>query len=339
MSVALYRERSATDVINATFRFLRDYFGPLAKALLLLAGPPLILGSVASMFVTGASAATASASTMWLMLLQLLGTGVGGIIAMAVTIGAVQVAHVEGPSALTTSRLWGAVRTHGLSLFGRQLQLVLTIGLASGVIGGLIGGLAAAVGDSTGGILILAVLGLLFLGVLFYAIPAFMLLFPGQVDADRSISFSRCRTLMKGRWGQTLGVWFLATVITMVLFSVGWIPSVVMGMLKATGSNVAGTAGMVLVGAVAGVAQVFSPAVTYTAITFQYYNLVEQKEQVSLQEEVGRVEQSANADTAGPQTTAADEGEPHGEATVESDASSAEPASADDRRWQGGDQG
>ena len=334
MAVALYRERSATDVINTTFRFLRAHFGPLAKALLLLAGPPLILSSVAAMFVTGVSAAAASTSTILLSLLQFLGTVVGGIIAMAVSIAAVRIAHVEGPSALTTERLWDAVRTHGLALFGRQLQIVLTIGLASGLMGGVIGGLAATVGDTTGGILILVVLGLLALGVVLYAAPALMLLFPGQVDADRSISFSRCRTLMKGRWGQTLGVWLLATIITMILFSVGWIPSVVMGVLQATGANVAGTAGLVLAGGVAGVAQVFSPAVTHTAITFQYYNLVEQKEQVSLQEEVGRVEQSAQPDTAEAHTSAAED-EAGGEAAVESDVSAAEPASADDRRWQG----
>jgi hypothetical protein len=333
MSIALYRERSATDVINVTFRFLRAHFGPLVKALLLLAGPPLILGSVASMFVAGTSGATASAGAIGLLLLQFVGTAVGGVIAMAVAIGAVQVAHVEGPSALTTGRLWSAVRTHGLSLFGRQIQIGLTIGIGSAVFGGIIGGLAAGMGSSTGGILILVVLGVLFLGFVFYAAPMLTLLLPGQVDANRAVSISRCRTLMKGRWGQTLGVWLLATVITLILFSVGWIPQFVLGALEATGGNAAGSTSRLLAGGVAGVAQVFSPAVTYTAITFQYYNLVEQKEQVSLQEEVDRMEQSASGDTAASESPqAGDEGDG---AAVESEGPSSGADSDDDRRWQG----
>jgi hypothetical protein len=173
---------------------------------------------------------------------------------------------------------------------------------------------------------------------------------------------------MKGRWGQTLGVWLLATIITLILFSVGWIPQVVVGALEAMGGNVMGTAGLVLAGGVAGVAQVFSPAVTYTAITFQYYNLIEQKEQVSLQEEVSRVEQSAQTDTAQTDTAQTDTAQtdtaqtdtapsetdgtpaasPAAGATLAEDGSEAEDGddeavsssdsnSTDDRRWQDGD--
>jgi hypothetical protein len=345
MSIALYRERSATDVINATFRFLRAQFGPLAKGLFLLAGPPLILANVASMFVTGMSAATLDASAVGLLLVQGVGTLFGTVIAMTVAISAVQIAHVEGSSALTTRRLWEAVRTHGLSLFGRLLQIVLVCGVGGVVLGVVIGGVAGGIGGTLGTVLTV-LLSLLALGGFLYVAPAFTLLFAGQVDAERSISLSRCVTLMKGRWGQTVGVWLLASMINGILFSIGWIPKVVMTVLVAGGATVTGTVGLVLAGTIAGVASTLAPAIVNTATTLQYYNLVEQKEQVSLNEDVGRMEQAmgsatadantAEAGTAGGPSAAKDESG-SGEAVVESESSSSESDPTDDRRWQGGE--
>ena len=343
-SIALYRERSATDVINATFRFLRTQFVPLAKGLLFFAGPFFIASSVAAPFATNPQAAAAGAIRPGFFLVQVVGALIGGVMAMAVTIGGIQVCHTVAPSSLTTQRLWNAVRTHGLSLFGRQIQAGLVIGLGGLLIGGVLVGGGVALGTFAGGIAAAVVAGgaflLLFLAWLLYAGPTFTMLLPGQVDAERPISLLRCVRLVKGRWGQTLGVWLLATVISFVLFSVGWIPRVLVSILESTGTNVAGTAGLVLAGGVSGVANTLAPAVTYTAITIQYYNLVEQKEQVSLEEEIGRLEQEAapaadtSSDATAPPDPAAErDGAPKTqESASEEAADEGEPD--DDRRWQ-----
>lgn len=339
-SIALYRERSATDVINATFQFLRNQFGPLAKGLLLLAGPALIIANIASLFAAGPQGNPQPI----LLLVQFALTVIGSVIAMAVTIGAIQIAHIEGPSALTTGRLWTSVRTHGLALFGRQIQIGLILALGGGLagvaVGGVIGTLGAG-GSTTLAFLLGGFFLLLFVGFLFYVGPTFMLLFPGQVDTDRPISMMRCVRLVKGRWGQTLGVWLLASIITMVLFSVGWIPRFLVSFLKAMGSNPTGATGLVLAGGVAGVANTLAPAVTYTAITLQYYNLIEQKEQVSLEAEVGRMEQEAEvpandppAETARTTAKAEDDSDVKPE-PYESETATAETESDDDGRWQG----
>ena len=350
-SIALYRERSATDVINATFRFLRNQFAPLAKGLLFFAGPFFIASSVAAPFATNPQAAAAGAIRPGFFLVQVVGALIGGVMAMAVTIGGIQVCHTVAPSSLTTQRLWNAVRTHGLALFGRQIQAGLVIGLGGLLIGGILvgGGIAIvgsgiAIGSFGGGIAAAVVAGgaflLLSLAWLLYAGPTFTMLMPGQVDAERPISLLRCVRLVKGRWGQTLGVWLLATVISFVLFSVGWIPRVLVSILESTGTNVAGTAGLVLAGGVSGVANTLAPAVTYTAITIQYYNLVEQKEQVSLEEEIGRLEQEAapaadaSSDAAPPPDPAAErDGAPETEGSASEEAAD-EGEPDDDRRWQ-----
>jgi hypothetical protein len=334
-SIALYRERSATDVINATFQFLRARFKPLAKGLLLLAGPALILANIVALFASDPQATATGGVRPGFFLAQIALTLIGSVIATAVTIGAVQISHVEGPPALTTRRLWGAVRTHGFPLLGRQIQygLILVLGgaLMGVTVGGVVGILSAG-GSAVLGFLLGGLFFLLFLGFMFYAGPTFMLLMPGQVDAERPISLIRCVRLVKGHWGQTLGVWLLASIITMVLFSVGWIPRLLVSFLKATGSNPTGPTGLVLAGGVAGVANTLAPAVTYTAITLQYYNLVEQKEQVSLEEEVGRMEQEVAVPEAA-QTSARAESPPDPDAPASENAVS-DAASDDDRRWQ-----
>ena len=334
-SIALYRERTATDVINATFRFLRAHFGPLAKALLLLAGPALLLANIASAFSADPQATATGGIRPGFFLVQMAFTLLGSVIAMGVTIGAIQITYVDGPAALTTRRLWKAVRTHGVALFGRQVQIGLIIGggslFTAVAAGGTIGVLSAS-GSTALAVVVGGLLLLLFLGFLFYAAPTFMLLIPGQVDAERSISLMRCVRLVKGRWGQTLGVWLLATIITMVLFSVGWLPRLVMNFLTAMGSTPTDTTGLVLAGSVAGVANTLAPAVTYTAITFQYYNLIEQKEQVSLEEDVGRIEQEAAVAT----TNATDDSPGEGSESTPSGSGGDAPESRsnDNSRWQ-----
>jgi hypothetical protein len=338
LSIALYRERSVTDVINATFQFLRAHFKPLAKGLLLLAGPALIFANIVALFAADPQATATGGIRPGLFLVQLTFTLVGSVFAMAVTIGAVQISHVEGPAALTTQRLWTAIQTHGLALLGRQIQIGLIIMLGGIFTGAAFGGAMMGLGAGGGSAVLAFVLGgtffLLFLGFLFYAGPTFMLLFPGQVDAERPISVMRCMRLIKGRWGQTLGVWLLATIITMVLFSVGWMPRFVLNFLRGLGSNPTGTTGLILSGGIAGVANTLAPAVTYTAITLQYYNLVEQKEQVSLEQEVGRMEQEASDTPSTAHTSARAESDSAPDAPgVENLSSEAE--SDDDRRWQG----
>ena len=339
-SIALYRERSATDVLNATFQFLRNQFIPLAKGLLFFAGPFFIASGIAAPFAADPQAAATGGIRPGFFLVQVVCALIGGVMAMAVTIGGIQVYHTVGSSSVTTQRLWNAVRTHGLSLLGRQIQAGLVIGLGGLLIGGVLVGGGIALGVFAGNIAVAFVSGgvalLLFTGWLLYAGPTFTMLLPGQVDTERSISLLRCVRLVKGRWGQTLGVWMLATIITFVLFSVGWIPRALLSILEATGTNVTGSAGLVLAGGVSGIANTLAPAVTYTAITLQYYNLVEQKEQVSLEEEIGRLEQEAvdSGDAAPPPGSAAERDvapKTEGSASEET-ADEGEPD--DDRRWQ-----
>lgn len=333
-AIPLYRERGATDVINVAFRFLRAHVVPLTKGLLLLAGPLLIVANVVSLLVSGEAAATAGGTYWGLVAIQLVGTAVGGVIAMAVSICAIRIVHDEGASALTPRRLWAATRTHGPALFGRQIQIGVIFGLGGIVIAGGIGGVAGKMALFAGGenmsvlgVVALVVLSVLFLGLAFYVAPALVLLLPGQVDAERPISVSRCLSLMTGRWGQTLGVWVLATVITTILFSVGWIPTVVVEVLTAFWGDGGETAGLVLAGGVAGVANALAPTVTYTAMTFQYYNLIEQKEQVSLHDEVERMERATRGATTTPPIVG-----PAPEGTA--DDADEERDTDDDRRWQ-----
>lgn len=343
-SIAFYRERSATDVINVTFQFLRDQFGPLLKGLLFLAGPFLIGAQVLVTFAVGTQTAGAGGAPSPLVFLQFPLAVIGNVVACAVVIGAMEVYQMEGASALTTRRLWNVTRTHGMALFGRQILIGLVVGSVAALTGALFAGLAAGLGlfggDPPITAVIIGIVGfILSLGWIFYAAPTFSLLLPGQVDTERSISLTRCVQLVKGRWGQTLGVWFLASLIGAIIFSVGRLSAFVVGALKAMGS--AGSASLLVAGIFGGVANTLTPAITYTAMTFQYYNLIEQKEQVSLEAEVQRIDEegAAAADEAFAEEGLADEVDGR-DATADPESASAKesPSDAepdDDVRWRG----
>lgn len=291
-SIDLLRTRSALEVINVSSRFLRSLFAPLTKGLIVLAGPASILSSTLGTFIGLDSAGTPPTPSL-LLLVEVLSGVVGGVIAAAISIGAVEAYPREGRDALTLRRLWDIIRTHGPALFGRQLQLGLVMGtgvVLSGLLGVLVFGPSGAGG---------AVTTLLAVGWVLYVCSHFLLLLPGEVDPDRSTSFRRCLDLVHGRAGQTLGVLLLAGVVSVVVFSAGWIPQFLLGVLQGVGVGTAGPVGPVLVGLVAGVANVFSSAIHHTALTFQYYNLVEQQEQVSPEQEIEEVEQNASRVASG----------------------------------------
>jgi hypothetical protein len=346
-----------TQVINVTFRFLRDQFVPLAKGLLLLAGPFIILGNVAAAYVS-ASASMTTADAV-LLLIQFAGTAVGSIIALAIVVTAPRVCHREGPEALTTSRMWKMARTYGLGLFGRQIQYGLILAVVSGglvFLGAMVG---ITAGEGPVAIGIAGLVGVAILAWLIYAGPTFALLFPGQVDTERSISLYRCVQLVRGQWGQTFGVWLLASVISFILFSVGWVSQAIVGIVQGAGISVSGTVLPLVGGLVGGVASTLAPAVIYTAYTFQYYNLVEQKEQVSLEEEVAAMENTSDAakntsdatggatpgagapspePSGGTAATGADDGRSRPadeEATGDGDAPTEETTSDTSERWRG----
>ena len=353
-SIAFYQERSATDVINVTFQFLREQFVALTKGLLLLAGPFLIAANMVAPFATGVRATQAGGIRPGPFLLQIVLTLIGSVIACAVVIGALQVYQHEDESALTTGRLWDMVRTHAVPLFGRQIQIGLVVGMGAAAIAFVFAILGAAFGVFQGeSVVVAVVIGgffvLALLGWFLYAAPTFSLLFPGQVDAERSISIMRCVDLIKEKWGQTLGVWILAAVITAILSSVGRMPATILGFFQAMGGNSTGTGALLFAGAIAGVTNTLAPAVSYTAITFQYYNLLEQKEHVSLEEEVDRLDgrTGAAADPSGEKATQAGQHERGGTAetdaldseTTPSDPGSSPAAPDDDQRWKGGASG
>lgn len=297
--IAFYRTRSATDVINVTFRLFRDQFVSLAKGLLLLAGVPLIVANGLNSFISLGE--VPMPYVLGLLGVQaILGT-IGAIIVAAVTMGGLQIYRRDGPERIPVGRLWDMVYEHGLALFGRQIQVGFIIGVGAflAMFPGLL--IAEGIGSEnpitavfSGGLIACPLLAWLL-----YAGPRLALLFPGQVDPERSISVTRCRELVWGHWGQTTGVLLLAVVIGIIVFSVGWIPKFVLQALKGMGVSYVETVGPIVAGVCSGTARAFSSAILYIALTLQYYNLVERHEQVSLAGEVEQMEEHASSDGEG----------------------------------------
>lgn len=75
-------------------------------------------------------------------------------------------------------------------------------------------------------------------------------------------------------------------------------------MLQGAGIGTAGPVGPVLIGLVASIASVFSSAIPHTALAFQYYNLVEQQEQVSPERAIEEMERNASRVASGGDASA-----------------------------------
>jgi len=94
-SIELFRTRSALEVLNPSFCFLQSLFAPLAKGLIVLTGPAFILSGTLGAFMGLDSAGTPPPPSV-LLLVQVLSGVVGGIIAAAISIGAVEAYLREG---------------------------------------------------------------------------------------------------------------------------------------------------------------------------------------------------------------------------------------------------
>ncbi|MCC3157378.1 hypothetical protein LJ737_09010 [Hymenobacter sp. 15J16-1T3B] len=138
-----------------------------------------------------------------------------------------------------------------------------------------------------------------------------VLLLPSVVvfeDADLGSIFSRCLQLIRGKWWSTFGLYMVASMaIGMLSAGVG----VVLGIftagfsLKAADTQAAFTAVAVLQAVQLGINLLLVPTV-YVLLMFQYFNLVERRDHVSLQWRAEQLGQTPGGPT-GPDGPAADD--------------------------------
>ncbi len=282
--IELRKVRGVGDVLNDTFRLLRQNYETVGKSLLFIVGPVAVLSSVSGAMVQFVgftfspdvgSQAGVPTSALALVLMVLLAVVFGitaGVLAVAVVNGLVMLYQERGPGGFDVRDVWVAAKAHFWKTLGVfMLMFFLFVGLLVLVFIPCLGAFAFLAGT-------------LYLSVLF------LVLFPMLVREQIGIfdGMRRCRYLVKGFWWPSLGVLVVAAIIYMLMgtvFSVPYYVALVVSglhMLEADGGGAAYGLVLVLTNIIGSLGGVLLYSIPLTAMSVQYFNLVERKERVGL---------------------------------------------------------
>lgn len=154
---------------------------------------------------------------------------------------------------------------------------------------------------------VLVVIGMFLLVLPGFYLAIVMLLLPSVVvfeDADLGTTFSRCLTLIKGKWWSTFGLYMVASfAVGMVSGGVGVVITILSTVLSlkdpSGGATIVGMA--VSQSVQMGINFLLYP-VLYVLLMFQYFNLVERHDHVSLQWQADQLGQTPGGPNGPDQT-------------------------------------
>ena len=282
--INFYEKRDFGEKINVTFAFLRQNFAPLAKSILFIAGPAILLIAV----VGGIYQATVMDTTLEsgaVDYLQIVSQGsltsflsifVSALLVTVVYAYLVLYVEREDYHGITVTEVWERVKQH-------YLVVVVSTFVYS----------------------VLVVLGFMLLIIPgFIAIAALSFLFIIQIKEDLSLgaAFSRCFKLVSDNYLSTLGLILVMSILIGIISMVVMLPfGIALGVpaffTLSQGAGLEDAGGMMKVLLIA--FQALSSLLSYLlyailliAVAFQYANLVEKKEAAGLLESVNTIGQT-----------------------------------------------
>jgi hypothetical protein len=300
-----WKERDFGAKISATFEFIGAHWRPLGKCLVYFVLPFALLMGIGLGFFTNSmfdqmGSAMATKQSGWHSTVGTRSTSplgavsfggmalgfVGGLLAFLVLTGTVfgylrACLHLPANQPVTPAAVWAELKAR----MGRMLLVIVLLGAGYMVVGFgamMLVGVLAGIGNSAAG----AVLGVpLVMALIVYLAVVLSLFFPVLWLEDNSVvgTLGRCFQLIKGRWWATFGLLIVVAIIQSALSVVFILPQygVMFGkMLHVPGLN-SDLLG-VLAQCIYAVGIIFTYTISLLAVSFQYFNLAEQKEGVGL---------------------------------------------------------
>ena len=291
---SLYRKRDFGEKINAVFQYIGLHFRSLLMALLYIVGPVAIATAIASsVTMTNVLQATADAQAdpdnpyaglmmmgrvfspaYWLTLFFSILTNV----AVVLTTNA-HVHRTESGQSVAVADLWEDLRP----LIGRMIGFTLLMSIITlvGCTLLLLPGLYIGVVLSTG-----------------FAITYFE-------KSSFGATWTRCFSLIRDNWWSTFGYLLVMLIIVVIIGLVFTLPSGLFGFMSAAkllpGSGL--PLWLIIANTIGLIGRALINSILYLAVAFQYGNLVEQSENVSLYSAINTI------GTAPTKPRATDEGE------------------------------
>lgn len=310
--IVLEQERDFSDKINVTFNFVAVNFKPLCLSLLYLTGPLVLVGGMFSGLVQiaalEAGALTQGQSPEGTNPAEIFGEIIGkntayllsanyffallfiflATVMVASTVYAffIEYQDSEDPKSITVAAIWERVKGLFLPVLASILSVtiaLLVIVLAFVLFISLIN---AGAGSGFGANLSIFLTGMLcfitilYLGIIFILntpIIAFERL--GTWEA-----FGRANYLIQQKWWSTFGLMIIFAVINYFLSLIFSAPSIIITLLKVLniGGGAAGNIPVIISTIIATVGRVLISSLTYVALSFQYFNLIERRDGTSL---------------------------------------------------------
>lgn len=323
--IILQQERDFGDKINASFTFVSQNFKTIFLSVLYFAGPLSLIGGIAngivqsnnlSLISTGATkprgttageifANSFGDSFAHLLTLNYLIAVVFLILAsvtVAITVYSIMLEYKTNPEEISIERVWARMKEIFLPVLGSYgvtiliflmvfIAFVAIIGALVSGFGGIFGGVLSTIVGFTGFIII-------FYFIVMYSLSPAIVAFEGIGAFD---AFSRAKFLINDKWWSTFGLIMIITIINSFVSVIFGAPAMIvtfMKVLKVDG-GISGNVPLILTTMISTVGQVVVSSLTYVAISFQYFNLVEKREGNGLKlliESIGQKKLDLNED-------------------------------------------
>jgi hypothetical protein len=268
--IELRRTRDFSEKINATFEFIRQNIKPLAKSLIYISGPFILLQGFFNGFYQkqalgggGLNALdifnTSSDLVMWLGLTYVF-LLLGYISSIIVVYEFMRLYETkQNPETIDVPEVWEGVKENYLPMIGASIVMFFLVII---------------------GMILLVIPG-------FYVAVAFSLVAPIMIIEKKGMgeALSRCFKLITEKWWSTFGLIFVTTLIVTVMALIFVIPqSIFSALFVLHAKDVAEEAplwqqtGMVISSMFYSIGANLLQAIVFVAIAFQFYNLIERKE-------------------------------------------------------------
>ncbi|WP_400193894.1 hypothetical protein [Hymenobacter sp. B81] len=281
-----YKLRDFGQKFEATIAFLRQYGGNLARVLL-----PVLIPVLAALVLLAGSGVvgnfgkvnpndeearqTLTSPLLWIAVLMFVAAY---LLLIALLYGFVK-RRMENPDPLaviSSAEVWADVRGRLLPLFAQTVLAYICV---------MIG-------------MVLLVIPGLYLGLALLLLPA-IVLFERGPEAS-SFGLSRALSLIRGKWWSTCGLVVVGSMAAALVAVV--VSGLVALLLSLGGLDMASGTGLLTVQLVQNLVSFALAPFTYLLLLFQYFNLVERRDGVSLQWKVEQLGRPASA--AAPATDA-----------------------------------
>lgn len=298
-TIVFRRRRDLGEVLNTTFAFLRAHFVPLAKAQLFIVAPAWLGLAVVSVLFQFSLADfdpmdpdSLDLGGLGMAYAGFLFFGVVSTVLEVLVIYGYVLRYQETEAAVGVDDVWRFVRAR----FWRVAGAILVFGVVA-VLGAVV-----AVIPCLGALAYMA--GIVYAGVVF-AVGLVVLL---REDRGIAESMHRARGLVRGAFWPTLGVLFVAWLLTLILSLIFSMPAAVMGFVAGMhGASDVGPVGntlVVVLTLLSSMASLLLYPIPLIATALQYFSLVEDKERVGLMERIDALQGSADAAPGAPEPPA-----------------------------------